>query len=87
MKKKIPFIKSATVCDSIRRNNSVGTSEGRRGGGGKMTTAEISAMVSWLARKTDALEFGEVVVRIVKHEGRIVRIDKSVTERHQIQAD
>jgi hypothetical protein len=49
-----------------------------------MTEPEIIAAASWMDRRANALTYGEVVIRIVRHSGKTVRIEKSVIEKTSV---
>jgi hypothetical protein len=44
---------------------------------------EIAAAAKWLAHEADRLRFGELVVRLVLHAGRVSRVERTITEKSQ----
>lgn len=49
-----------------------------------MTPDQARELVEWIAKKSQALAFGEIVVKISKHEGTVRFIERTVNERVKV---
>jgi hypothetical protein len=43
----------------------------------------VDKAAAWLESQVRDLRFGEVTVKLVLHEGRVSRIEKTITEKEQ----
>ncbi len=44
---------------------------------------EVAGATEWLARQLDHVQFGDLGVKFVIHAGRVVRVERTITEKAQ----
>lgn len=44
---------------------------------------EVAEATAWLARQLDRVQFGDLGVKFVIHAGRVVRVERAITEKAQ----
>jgi len=45
---------------------------------------ELKTAFQWLQRETELINFGVIGLSVVIHDGRIKRIDRTITEKEQV---
>ena len=48
---------------------------------------ELNAALRWLERESENTAFGVIALSVVVHAGKIKRIEKSITQKEQIQEE
>jgi len=44
---------------------------------------EIKSLTAWLEKSAAALPYGEVIVKVIIHAGKIKRVEKTITIKEQ----
>lgn len=47
-------------------------------------SSEVEKAIAWLLNESEKIDFGEVCIKVVKHNGEIKFIEKQATEKIQI---
>ena len=48
-----------------------------------MTGSDFSTLAAWMKQQAESVEFGEVAVKIVVHDGAVKFIEKTVSEKQK----
>jgi len=50
-----------------------------------MRSEQHDHLVEWLRGSESLIPFGEISVKLIRHDGKTVRVEKSILEREQAQ--
>lgn len=44
---------------------------------------QLSKAVCWLGEKSQSMKYGELVIKVIIHEGEVTRVERTCTEKLQ----